>query len=191
MPNVARWPQLDRPCVAKAKELLGKMIRGVAWILVIFGLAGALYWARDIAAMMNAPPLRVTDAARAIEQGTVERPPPDRAAAEQTMRWPALFGELQPPAPPAPAPQAEPDPPAAEPQPPAPPLSSLSYRLKGVVRSGETVWAMVSHPTGERILKVGDALEDGLTVVRIDSNGLWVDTGRAEAELLGFDADTP
>lgn len=99
--------------------------------------------------------------------------------------WPALFGEIQPPAPPAP----EPEPPAPEPQPPAPtgpPLDSLGYELKGVVRAEGTVWALVSHPAGERILRVGDDLEPGMAVSEITEEGVWVARGTGQDELLGF-----
>ena len=90
--------------------------------------------------------------------------------------------EPQPPAPPEPA--AEPQPPA----PPAPPLASLGYSLKGLVSSGTARWAIVSHPTGERLLRIGDALPDTpYTVTAIDVRGLWASAApEAEPQLLGF-----
>lgn len=103
----------------------------------------------------------------------------------RSVAWPALFGEPEPPKPPAPPVQAA----VAEPQPPAPPkppLSSLGYQLKGVVRAGSSVWGLVSHPTGDQIMRVGDSLSDGMVIARIDEAGLWVDTGADEAELLGY-----
>ncbi len=99
--------------------------------------------------------------------------------------WPALFGEKQPPPPPEP----EPEPPAPEPQPPAPkapPLDSLGYELKGVVRAEGAVWALVAHPTGERILRVGDTLEHGLIVMEITEEGVWIGPEGGEPELLKF-----
>jgi hypothetical protein len=112
------------------------------------------------------------------------RQPP--AALEPTRIWPALFGELEPPKPPAP-PTPPPPTPTAEPQPPAPPIESLGYRLKGVVRAGDAVWGLVSHPTGDQIVRVGRELAAGITVQRIDEDGLWVDNGGDEPVLLGFE----
>lgn len=113
----------------------------------------------------------------------------ETAAPSAPIRWAPLFGELQPPAPPAPpvavaAVVEEPQPP----RPPLPPLDSLGFSLKGVVRSGDAVWGMVSHPTGDRIIRVGDELAAGIRVDRIDAAGLWVDRGADDAELLGFPA---
>ncbi|MFT5796434.1 MAG: hypothetical protein ACI84R_000480 [Candidatus Azotimanducaceae bacterium] len=105
---------------------------------------------------------------------------------EATRIWPALFGELEPPKPPA-APTPPPPTPTTEPQPPAPPIESLGYRLEGVVRAGDAVWGLVSHPTGDQVVRVGHELADGITVQRIDEEGLWVDNGGDEAVLLGFD----
>ena len=100
--------------------------------------------------------------------------------------WPALFGtravaEPQPPAPPPPEPERQP------PAPSAPPIEGLGYTLKGVVSDGANRWAIVSHPTGEDLLKVGDMLGEIYTITAIDTRGLW---GRsdpaAEPQLLGF-----
>lgn len=106
-----------------------------------------------------------------------------------TRHWPSLFGELAPPTPPAPpvvaTPEPEPQPPVPS-TPPKPPIDSLGYTLNGVVRAGDNVWAMVSHPTGEQILRVGDDLGNGTIINRIDEAGLWVDNGGDEPELLGF-----
>ncbi|MEL7091485.1 MAG: hypothetical protein AAFN94_07100 [Pseudomonadota bacterium] len=105
------------------------------------------------------------------------------SAAQSTHRWPDLFGELQPPVPVAPPARESV---AAEPKPPAPPIESLGYALKGVVRAGDAVWGLVSHPTGEQIVRVGDTLSDGYTVTRITEQGLWVDAGSDTPVLLGF-----
>ncbi|WP_189799582.1 hypothetical protein [Tateyamaria sp. syn59] len=102
-------------------------------------------------------------------------------------QWPPLFGEPQPPAPPTPAQPVVQT--AVEPQPPAPPpvpLESMGYALTGVVRAGDAVWGMVSHPTGDQILRVGDQLNDKMAIARIDESGLWVDVGDEQTELLGF-----
>lgn len=103
-------------------------------------------------------------------------------------QWPALFGEPQPPAPAIVAPA----PPTQEPQPPAPPslsIEDMGYTLKGVVRinSGGANWALVSHVTGERLMRVGDILQDGLIVARIDGEGLWVSADGDDPQLLKFE----
>ena len=118
-----------------------------------------------------------TDAMQVVQNGQARAPLRD---------WPALFGarvipEPQPPRPP----KAEPEP--QPPAPPMPPLESLGYSLQGVVRNGDNSWAMVSHPTGEQLLKVGDMLNEDYTVSAIDVQGLWVTTARgSEPQLLGF-----
>lgn len=101
-----------------------------------------------------------------------------------SRRWPALFGERQPPKPPAPPTEAKAEP--QPPKPPKPPLSSLGYTLKGVVRTGSATWAMLGHPTGDRLLRVGDELEPDVVVARIDEQGLWVSRGGDEPERLAF-----
>ncbi|WP_189371745.1 hypothetical protein [Tateyamaria omphalii] len=115
---------------------------------------------------------------------------PNQSALQQPekapFRWTPLFGELQPPtvavAPTVVEQVAAPEPP----KPPLPPLDSLGFSLKGVVRSGDAVWGMVSHPSGDRILKVGEELAAGIRIDRIDAAGLWVDRGESNPELLGF-----
>jgi hypothetical protein len=119
--------------------------------------------------------------------------PVERAVAETdanlaleatALVWPALFGEPLPPAPP-PAP-AQVTQEAQPPTPPKPALGSLGFELKGLVRAGGAVWGLVSHPTGEKIMRVGDTLTDGVTISRIDEQGLWVVRGDDPPELLGF-----
>ncbi|MEM8848446.1 MAG: hypothetical protein AAGE03_00280 [Pseudomonadota bacterium] len=106
----------------------------------------------------------------------------------QALVWPALFGEPEPPRPAAPLPPAPPVI-TAEPQPPTPPrppLSSMGYQLKGVVRAGGSVWGLVSHPTGDTVMRVGDDMGEGMIISRIDGAGVWVETGTDKPELLGF-----
>jgi hypothetical protein len=107
-------------------------------------------------------------------------------AATPLRDWPPVFGarviaEPQPPARAAPEPEPQP------PRPPAPPLESLGYSLKGIVSDGANRWALVSHPTGEQLLKVGDMLSDQYTISAIDVQGVWVqsDPG-ADPQLLSF-----
>jgi hypothetical protein len=60
------------------------------------------------------------------------------------------------------------------------------YELKGVMRTGDAIWGPVSHLTGQQILRAGDTLTEDLTIARIDDEGLWVDMGDDDLELLGF-----
>ncbi|WP_186766678.1 hypothetical protein, partial [Puniceibacterium confluentis] len=90
-----------------------------------------------------------------------------------------------PPAPPPP-PAPEPQPPAP-PAPPVPPLASLGYSLQGVVSDGTSRWAIVSHPTGEQLLRVHDRIGEIYTVSAIDTDGLWAQSSpEAAPQLLGF-----
>lgn len=114
------------------------------------------------------------------------------AAADRTdlalppRRWPALFGTPKVVEPQPPQPVQEPQPPA----PPLPPIESLGYRLKGVVRNGSADWALVTHPTGDIILRIGDSLgEEGLKVEAIDAEGLWL-SRNGERVLLGFETQS-
>ncbi|MFC6758545.1 hypothetical protein ACFQFQ_01945 [Sulfitobacter porphyrae] len=50
----------------------------------------------------------------------------------------------------------------------------------------QKIWAMVSHPTGDQLMRVGDTLSNGATVKRIDEQGVWVDNGGDDLALLGF-----
>ncbi len=109
-------------------------------------------------------------------------PAPDPTAGAPPPRWPALFGEKQPPRP-ATTP-AEPQPRA--PSPDLPPIESLGYVLKGRVQAGNATWAIVDHPSGEQLLRQGDALRADIKVMRIDGQGLWVSRQGGTPELLGF-----
>lgn len=147
--------------------------------LLLLGLAGhsgLALWQR-MQAPPEAPPSLSALLPREGTSGT-DTPAPAR-------RWPPLFGEPQPPAPPV---QAEPQPPA----PPMPPIESLGYRLKGVVRNGKADWAIVTHPTGDVLLKVGDPLTEDLTVVAIEAEGLWLSRSGNSADrvLLGFESQS-
>ncbi|MGJ8615514.1 MAG: hypothetical protein ACSHWS_01660 [Sulfitobacter sp.] len=145
--------------------------------LAATGLAGVELSTALAAPTPRAAPATVARAVAEIETSTQK----DNAA----LIWPALFGAPEPPTPPqppAPVVVEEKQPPA----PPQPPLSTLGYELKGVVRAGETVWGLVSHPTGDQIMRVGDALTDNMIIARIDEMGLWVDVGKDSPELLGF-----
>ncbi|APZ54036.1 type II secretion system protein N [Salipiger abyssi] len=120
-----------------------------------------------------------TAAAQPVPAGVILTEAAATAPPAPPRRWPALFGEPQPPAPPAPA---EPTPPAAA----KPPLESLGYRLNGVVRSGNKVWAIVSHPAGEQLVRGGDRLGEGILIDRIDTEGMWISRDGDTPELLAF-----
>jgi len=151
-----------------------RLIAGIA-LLAALGAVGLAAqelraaWLREL----PAPP-----AVGALPDAAPGAPP----AAAVPRAWPALFGEDRP-EPPAPPP-AEPQPPEP-PAPPAPPLESLGYALSGLVAEGGTTWAIVSHPAGARILRVGDSLDEGYRVVAIDARGVWLEAG-GERALLGF-----
>ena len=117
------------------------------------------------------------------DKSTEEQQPPSSRPA---LSWPALFGEPQPPTVPAATPPTEEKQP---PKPPKPPLSSLGYTLNGVVKTEDGVWAMVGHPAGGRLLRIGDELEPDVIVSRIDKDGLWVSRDGDEPELLAFPQD--
>ena len=151
-------------------------MRLVATLLTLIALAIAGWAGKSLYAVLKSP---LPDPQIAVVQAAARQALPMQPNARQ---WPALFGEPQPP-----VPEPEPQPPTPEPQPPAPPrppLSSLGYQLNGVVRANDAVWAIVSHPTGERLMRVGDALEDGLIITKIDEAGMWVSTNGSPADLM-------
>ncbi len=155
-------------------------MRLVAALLTLIALAVAVWAGEALLHEVQTPPPEPV----AADVRTPEPQPPGSAAPPR--QWPALFGEPQPPAPP---PEPEPQPPVVEPQPPAPampPLDSLGYRLKGVVSINDVVWAMISHPTGERVLRVGDILQDDLVVTGIEADAVWIGNGQSDPQRLEF-----
>lgn len=158
-------------------------MRLIAAFFTLLMLAATVLAGVELSAALAAPTPRAAPAivARAVaEIGTGIN------ESATTLAWPALFGSPEPPAPPP----STPAPVVAEekqpPTPPKPPLSSLGYELKGVIRAGDAIWGLVSHPTGDQILRVGDALTGGMVIARIDEKGLWVDVDADQPELLGF-----
>ncbi|WP_421906327.1 type II secretion system protein N [Mameliella sp.] len=153
-------------------------MRWLAWLLTPLTLAAAI-WAgntlyRTLQDPLPAPrtaPLSTPDTGLALD---LPQPQPP-------MRWPSLFGSYKPPEPQPPKPPAPPV--VDEPQPPAPPIDSLGFALKGVVSNGDSSWAIVSHPTGERLMRVGDRLADGITVTAIEAGGVRLDNHGAPAFL--------
>lgn len=160
-------------------------MRTVAYALALVALAGAGLAAEALRAALTDPlPAPEAAAARHRDAGLAR---PEAVPPQPPGPWPELFGAVKVPQPRPPAPP-EPEPPAAQPVPPEPPLASLGYGLKGLVSSGAARWAILGHPTGELLLRVGDRLGDSAyTVTAIDVRGLWAAAPGAEPQLLGFD----
>ncbi|SDE37259.1 hypothetical protein [Ruegeria marina] len=150
-------------------------VRLLAAVFTFLALAGVGLAGMELRRVLSGTPPEALEAAAVAG---APRPQPPASAQRRETEWPALFGtlELAPPEPPTPP---------VPPQPPSPPVSSLGYVLKGTVELSGKTWAIVSHPTGERILRVGDILADGVTVAGIDETGLLLETGRGR-EVLEF-----
>lgn len=156
-------------------------MRLLAIFASLLALAGVAYGGHALWQALRAPlPIVATahvSAPSAATSGVAQGP-------VTPQHWPAVFGtapksEPQPPTPPTPPVSATP------PKPPLPPIESLGFALKGMVRNGTGDWAIVTHPTGDQILRVGDVLSSGVTVVEITAEGLWVER-EGERSLLGF-----
>lgn len=152
-------------------------MRLVAALIFLLTLAAAAMAGQVLWHEINAPAPDVTPA-RTAASGSAEAPV---AIGSGARRWPALFGEPQPPAPAAPV-RSEPAAPSA----PLPPLESLGFQLKGVVRSGTQVWAMIGHPSGDQLVRVGDELGRGIEVTDINEDGLWLRRAGNPPEVLSF-----
>ncbi|MYM55948.1 type II secretion system protein N [Thalassovita mangrovi] len=155
-------------------------MRLIAALCTLLTLAAAGFAGQTLWQEVNAPAADAQPAAMRAGTDSAAPPAPPRAL----RHWPPVFGEPQPP-----APVQQPKQAAAEPQPPKqpkPPLSSLGYTLKGVVRAGAETWAVLSHPTGERLLRKGEALDGGIVVAKIDETGIWLSRDGDAAELLAF-----
>ncbi len=156
-------------------------MRLLAIFASLLALAGVAYGGHALWQALQAP---LPAAALAPPPAPAAAAPDDTRPTTAPRHWPAVFGaapkaEPQPPAPPTPPVAAQP------PKPPMPPIESLGFALKGMVRNGTGDWAIVTHPTGEQILRVGDELTPGVTVVEITAEGLWVERD-GERSLLGF-----
>jgi hypothetical protein len=154
-------------------------MRWLAWIMTPIALVAAL-WSGDQLRRALEEPLPAAPLQTVLVEPTSLR---QDAEPQPPMRWPSLFGVYTAPEPQPPRP---PEPEITEPpRPPVPPLSSLGFNLKGVVSNGGVDWAIVSHPTGEKLLRVGDKLSDGIIVLDINANGLTVDN-QGETAVLKF-----
>lgn len=158
-------------------------MRIIALVFSVFALAATALAGQELWQVWQDPLPSAAQARSATDTAAAGSEPQPPAP---PRRWPALFGEVQPPEPQPPKPPA----PEPEPQPPAPrapPLASLGFSLRGMVSSGGIRWALVSHPTGDQLFKVGDVLTPDYTIARIDDDGIWAVTAPgAEPQLLGF-----
>lgn len=154
-------------------------MRWLAWLLTPLTLVAAVWAGDQLRRALEDPLPAVSAAARAARDDTIALDLPEP---QPPMRWPSLFGTYTPPEPQPPRPPE----PVAEtpPQPPAPPIDSLGFALKGLVTDGANNWAIVSHPTGERLVRVGDQLSQGVTVTAIEPGGITVDNHGTEARLI-------
>lgn len=148
-------------------------VRLLAFLVTLAALAGVALAGKEFQRVWTGVP---TDREAPAQTAQTAQSPPTDAPRAERGDWPALFGEkkVEPPKPPEP-----PTPPA----PPTPPVASLGYALSGTVARNGALWAILSHPTGGRILKVGDELEPGITVVDIDATGVWFETSRGREAL--------
>ncbi len=160
-------------------------MRVIATLLTLSFLAIAIWLGQGLWQQLQRPEAGAVQLAAVRTTALADRIDP----ALPPRRWPALFGtpkvvEPQPPQPPQVV--AEPQPP----KPPMPPIESLGYRLKGMVRNGSADWAIVGHPTGDVLLRVGDRLgETELRVEAIEAEGLWLSRD-GERVLLGFETQS-
>lgn len=153
-------------------------MRLLGWIVMLAALAFAGKAGHDLWQDLQ----QEEDQIALVGNAKPAEPVTDEVVERKPRNWPPIFGEPQPPKPVSDAPQEEPQPP----KPPKPPIDSLGYALKGMVQMGSATWAMIDHPTGERLVRRGDELAEDIQVVKIDQAGVWVSRSGDEPELLEF-----
>ena len=153
-------------------------MRWLAWLLTPLTLAAAVWAGEGLYRVWQSP---LSDAGQIAPAPRDETLALDLPEPQPPMRWPALFGTYEPPEPQPPRPPAPVV--VKPPQPPAPPLDSLGFALKGLVSTGDTRWAIIWHPAGDRLIRVGDALAENVTVTAIEPGGLRVDNHGTPAFL--------
>lgn len=84
--------------------------------------------------------------------------------------WPSVFDPYVP------------DPPKAQNQPKA----AERYKLIGLVAGGERGWAIMGASDGDRLIRAGDRLIGGETVLDIASDGVWIERD-GERVLIAFE----
>ncbi|MCP5074285.1 MAG: hypothetical protein GY947_13485 [Rhodobacteraceae bacterium] len=143
----------------------------LALLVTVFALAGLAYSGWQLSETVQQQ--------RAEGQvAALTKPDPVQSAAlenpTENIRWPALFGVYQktPPKPP---------------EPKQPPIQiSKNYRLKGFIANGDGGWAIVQDGSGEYMLRVGDQLVEGATVVEINKTGVVLETDNG-IEVIEFE----
>lgn len=159
-------------------------MRLLAWFCTLCAALALAFAGHMLWQSLNSPRTPLTQAAPDLLAVT---PEVTSSTPQAPRQWPYLFGEPKPP-----VPQQEPQPPKTEPQPPKPPkppLESLGYRLKGVVRAGQATWAILSHPTGDQLLREGDTLEGQAVVTGIEEAGIWISRDGDTPEFLAFEPE--
>lgn len=162
-------------------------MRLLALVATLVALAATAFAGQALWQVIRQPVPALPEPGLAATQTIQPTAPPP---APRLTNWPAIFGapmvaEPQPPQPVV-APPPEPQPPAPT-APPAPPIESLGFTLSGIVRNGTGQWAIVSHPTGDLLLRVGDMLGESYRVTAIDEQGLWAQSSPdAAPQLLAF-----
>lgn len=109
-------------------------------------------------------PVQITAALAAVENAS-EAPLPED--------WPTVFDPYVP------------DPPKAA----AMTKKLETYRLVGLVAGGEDGWAILTASDGDRLIRSGDRLIGGETVLEIASDGVWIER-ETERVLVVFE-ETP
>lgn len=92
------------------------------------------------------------------------------APAPLSEEWPQVFDPYVP------------DPPKAQ----APPKKVETYRLIGLVADGAAGWAILQATDGDRIVREGDRLIGGETVLAIEGEGVRIERG-GEPVLIAFE----
>lgn len=109
-------------------------------------------------------PVQITAALAAVENAA-EAPLPES--------WPPVFDPYVP------------DPPKA----PTIAKKVEKYRLVGLVAGGESGWAILTASDGDRLVRAGDRLIGGETVLEIAPDGVWIERA-TERVLIAFE-ETP
>ncbi|WP_417726350.1 hypothetical protein [Roseovarius sp.] len=109
-------------------------------------------------------PVQITAALAAVENAAEPPMPED---------WPTVFDPYVP------------DPPKA----PVATKKLEKYRLVGLVAGGENGWAILTASDGDRLIRAGDRLIGGETVLEIAPDGVWIERA-TERMLIAFE-ETP
>ena len=118
--------------------------------------------------------LRVPEQAAVLDEGGL-RPSPDASsvASAEATGWRPIFGIPQAAAPPAAGPAA-----------PAAP-----YTLKGLFATDDGRWAILSGPSWDGVVRVGDAVPSGERVAAIDATGVQLEAGGRQRRIAFDDSE--